>query len=128
MNTWTVDDFLTYLYHIVADADLHTADSEVETIKKGVSRILSTHFGNDHYSYEASLEKIQNTEGVSILKSNEVIKKLIPKFEFSKDVKKAIAADLDAIASADNKVTASEKETLSLIKETLLAVEMPLSW
>lgn len=128
MNTWTVEDFLTYLYHIVADADLQTADSEVATIKTRVSLILSNHFGNNHYSYEASLEKIQNTEGVSILKSNEVIKKLIPKFEFSKEIKKAIAADLDAIASADNKVTASEKETLSLIKETLLAVEMPLSW
>lgn len=128
MNNWTVEDFLTYLYQIVADADMQTAESEVETIKTSVSKILSDYYGIENYSYEKSLEKIQNTEGVSIMRCNEVIKKLIPSYEFSKEVKKAIASDLDKIASADNKVTASERETLSLIKETLLAVEMPLSW
>jgi hypothetical protein len=128
MNTWTVEDFITYLYHIVADADLETGVKEIAVVKKRASSIISKYLDNPTYSYEASLKKIQDTEGVSLIQAEEVIKKLILKFQLSKEVKNAVFEDINAIAIADERLTAAERETIGFIKRTLLATEMPLSW
>lgn len=128
MNTWTVADFLTYTYQLVADADFQTADAEIDIIKKQVSKVLSKHFGIIDYSYSASLKKIQETEGVNLLNCKETIQDLMPQFEFSKEAKLDIFADFEAIASSDNSISSSEKETIRFIKQLFSTVEMPLSW
>lgn len=128
MNTWTEEDFITYLYHIVADADHETGVKEIAVIKHRASTIISKYLNNPTYSYEASLKKIQDTEGVSLIQAEEIVKKLILKFQLPKEVKNAIFEDINAIALADERLTVSEQETIGFIKRTLLATEMPLSW
>lgn len=128
METWTVEDFITYLYHIVAESDFKTVDTELEVVKKQAKSLIQKHFQNPNYSYEASLKKIQSTEGASILHSVDVIKTLIAKFDFSKEVKADIYNDLNEIAISDDKLTESELETLNFIKRALQATQMPLSW
>lgn len=128
MDTWTVEDFITYLYHIVAESDFKTVDTELEVVKQLAKNTISKHFGNPNYNYEAALKKIQSTEGVSLIHSIEVIKSQIVKYDFSKEVKSDIYNDLNEIAIADDKLTESELETLNFIKRTLQATQMPLSW
>jgi len=128
MNTWTIADFLTYIYQLVADADMQTDESEVVIIKTQVEKILKTHFDVSQYSYGDSLQKIQNTEGVSLLNCADVIRRLMPVFEFSPEVKKDIFDDLQSIAVSDEKITSAEKEIINFIKQVFMTVEMPLSW
>lgn len=128
MHNWTAEDFITYLYHIVADSDFETGKTELEVVKKQAQNLIAKHFGNQNYSYENSLTKIQYTEGVSVIRTQEVIVELINKFEFGKEVKADIYNDLNAIALSDDKLTPTEQETISFIKRVLQAEKMPLSW
>ena len=128
MNTWTIADFLTYIYQLVADADMQTDESEVVIIKTQVEKVLKTHFKVSHYSYADSLQKIQNTEGVSLLNCADVIRRLMPVFEFSPEVKKDIFDDLQSIVVSDEKITSAEKEIINFIRQVFMTVEMPLSW
>jgi len=128
MNNWTLADFLTYIYQLVADSDYQTADEEITIVKRQVGWVLANYFGEREYSYADSLRKIQETEGVSLLNCKEVILQMMPKFEFSPSAKKDIYTDLLAIAASDNKVSSSERDTLSFIRQSFSMVEMPLSW
>jgi hypothetical protein len=128
MNTWTIADFLTYTYQLVADADFQTDAAEVDIIKTQVSKVLSKHFGMADYSYSDSLKKIQEMEGISLLNCKETIEELMPQFEFSKEAKLDIFADFQAIAAADNLIYHAERETIRFIKQLFYTVEMPLSW
>ena len=128
MNNWTLADFLTYIYQLVADSDYQTADEEITIVKRQVGWVLANYFGEREYSYTDSLRKIQETEGVSLLNCKEVILQMMPKFEFSHSAKKDIYTDLLAIAASDNKVSSSERDTLSFIKQSFSMVDMPLSW
>ncbi len=128
MKNWTVADFLTYLYQLVAEADFQTVEQEITIVKRQVAWVLANYFGELNYSYAESLKRIQETEGVNLLNCKEVLQELMPRFEFSQTVKKDIVTDLLAIASADNSVSPSEKETLRFIEQQFNATEMPLSW
>lgn len=128
MNNWTATDFLTYLYQLVADSDFETENKEIEIVKTRLAAFLKSHLGIDNYSYSDSLQKIQQTEGVSILNCKEVISSLMPRFEFLKDAKREIFRDLEEIIRSNNVVTPSEMDLLKYIKYTFLTVEMPLSW
>ena len=128
MNTWTVEDFITYLYQLIADADLETAPEEIALVKQKATQIISKHFFSATYSYEASLKKIQATEGVSLIDCRQIINEMIPKFDLSKEVKTDLFNDFNAIASADHKISQTENETIGFIKRALQATEMPLSW
>lgn len=128
MENWTLADFLTYVYQIVADSDYETADEEITIVKRQVGWVLANYFGIREYSYADCLKTIQETEGVGLLNCKEVIQKLLPSFEFSAAAKKDIYTDLLAIAASDNKVSASERDTLNFLKQSFSTVEMPLSW
>lgn len=128
MNTWTEADFITYVYQIVADADLVATDEEIGLVKQQVGNVLSKHFGIKYYSYAVSLKKIQEAEGVSPLNCTEVIKKCMPLFEFTKEAKADILNDLNIIVASDDSVSPSERDTLNFLRQQFLTVEMPLSW
>jgi uncharacterized tellurite resistance protein B-like protein len=128
MNNWTVADFLTYTYQLVADADFQTDTAEVDIIKTQVAKVLAKYFGIQDYSYANSLKKIQETEGVSILNCRETVQELMSQFEFSKEAKLEIFGDFHAIASSDSLISHSERETIRYIKQLFYTVEMPLSW
>jgi len=128
MTSWTIADFLTYIYQLVADADMQTDESEVAIIKIQVEKVLKTHFGVAEYSYVNSLHKIQSTEGVSLLNCADVIRRMMPAYAFSAEAKTDIFNDLQSIAISDNYVSAAEREIINFIKQVFMTVEMPLSW
>ncbi|MBC7388142.1 MAG: hypothetical protein H7329_02930 [Opitutaceae bacterium] len=128
MNNWTAAEFLTYIYQLVADSDFETEDSEISIVKVQVADVLKKHFNIENYSYQTSLKIIQATEGVTLLNCTEIIKELMPTFEFSKEAKRDILDDLNSIASSDDTVTKSEQETINFIRQVFMTVDMPLSW
>ena len=128
MNNWTAAEFLTYIYQLVADSDFETEDTEISIVKVQAGEVLKKHFNIQNYSYQAALKIIQSTEGVTLLNCTEVIKKLMPTFEFSKEAKRDILDDLNSIASSDENVTKSELETINFIRQSFMTVDMPLSW
>lgn len=128
MNTWKVEDFITFMYQIVADADFETQPEEIAMVKDKASLLMVKYFSNKNYSYAASLEKIKATNGVCFMCCDDVFKTLTPKFDFSKELKLDIIKDLESIASSDNSVSPSEVATIKIIKQHLQTVTMPLSW
>ena len=90
MINWTIAEFLTYIYQLVADSDFETDDNEISIVKIQVGQVLLKHFNVDNYSYESSLKAIQESEGVSLLNCTKVVKDLMPQFKFSKEAKRDI--------------------------------------
>ena len=128
MQKWNASEYITYLYHLVADSDFETGIKEIEIARSLAETLLETHFGTKEYNHNASLEIIQNTEGVGLQNSKFVFDSFLTKFDLSLKVKKAIFDDMQTIAMADGKVTISENETIDYIKRNLQAVVMPVSW
>ena len=128
MNDWTAAEFLTYIYQLVADSDFETEENEISIVKMQVGEVLKKHFNIQNYSYSDSLKQIQATEDVTLLNCTEVIKQLMPTFEFSKEAKRDILDDLNSIASSDDTVTKSEQETINFVRKLFMTVDMPLSW
>ena len=128
MENWTAAEFLTYIYQLVADSDFETEESEISIVKIQVGEVLKKHFNIQHYSYQTSLQIIQSTDGVGLLNCKEVVSKLMPSFEFSKEAKRDVLDDLNSIAASDDTVTKSEQETINFIRKQFMTVPMPLSW
>ena len=42
MNTWRIEDFITYLYYMAAEADMHTEEAEIASTKFMINRILKS--------------------------------------------------------------------------------------
>lgn len=128
MITWEIEDFITYLYQIVADADFETDVVEIDLVKKLIHALVTKHNFSNSYSYETSLNKIKNTQGVSLINAKAVFEEVMPQFDLAKEVKQDILRDLELVAASDNQVSPSERETIAFIKQYLIAVKMPLSW
>ncbi len=120
MQTWNVEDFITYLYLIVADSDFDTNTTEVDMVKKRVGKLVLLHFGNKNYDYDNSIIKIKGTLGNSIISRSEIIKTMVDKFKLPSDIKADILSDLSDLALSDDNVTATEHETIGYIKQLLL--------
>ncbi|MBC7390874.1 MAG: hypothetical protein H7329_16825 [Opitutaceae bacterium] len=127
MTAWTIADFLTYIYQLVANADMQADEGEITIIKSQVEKVLITHFGIAQYSYSDCMQKIQASEGVSLLNCTDVIRRLMPTFEFRPEVKNDIFNDLQSIAISDNDFSTAEHEIINFIKQVFLTVEMPLN-
>ncbi len=119
MNTWRVEDFITYLYHIAADADLTTDDVEIAACKIKISGILKTYFPGIEYNYEESMSIIRNTKDVNIFNVKDVVTSLSKKFHFSSDLKTDIVSDLNDLIRSDERVTSGEHEAVNHIRVLL---------
>jgi hypothetical protein len=119
MKTWRVEDFITYLYQIAADADLITDEDEILSVKSKVVTLLSNYFPGIVYSYEESLDIIRNTPDVNLFTTAHVVKELSQKFHFSDDLKTDIVSDLNDVVRSDEKVTSGEHETVNHIRALL---------
>lgn len=116
MNTWRVEDFITYLYHIAADADMTTDDVEIASIKIKIAGILKTYFTGIEYDYNESISIIKNTPNVNIFNVKDVVTKLSQKFHFSSELKTDIISDLNDVVRSDEKVTSGEHEAVNYIR------------
>lgn len=116
MNTWRVEDFITYLYQIAADADLITDDIEIASSKIKINKILKTYFSGIEYDYEESIGIIRNTSDVNIFNISTVVTTLSKKFHFSPELKTDIISDLNDIVRSDEKVTSGEHEAINYIR------------
>lgn len=120
MKTWNVEDFITYLYHIVVDADFDTNASEVDMLKRRVGKLVLLHYGIKDYSYEDSIKKIKGTLGNSVISRSDLIKTMVERFQLPGDIKSDILSDLNDIALSDDNVSATEHETISHIRQLIM--------
>ncbi|HTF82880.1 MAG TPA: hypothetical protein VL947_14190 [Cytophagales bacterium] len=119
MNSWRVEDFITYLYHIAADADLTTDDVEIASSKIKISEILKTYFPGIDFRYDECMSNIRNTKDVNIFNVKEVVTTLAKKFHFSADLKTDIVSDLHDVVRSDELVTSGEHEAVNYIRMLL---------
>ncbi len=117
MKTWRVEDFITYLYHMAADADMHSDENEITANKFKIKRILMSYFPGIDYNYDESMQIIKRTQNIENV--TEVTKELLSKFHLSADLRTDIVSDLNDIVTTDEKVTAQEYEVVNKIRVLL---------
>ncbi|MFQ3576165.1 MAG: hypothetical protein SNJ77_06990 [Cytophagales bacterium] len=121
MQTWRPEDFITYMYHSVANADLVVDAKEVEVIQKSVTKLMNRYFNGVEYDYDKSLAIVTKTlQNNPHLSKKEIINTLAQKFSFTKEMKIDIISDLTDITQADDQVLPVEHSMLAHIKVALL--------
>jgi uncharacterized tellurite resistance protein B-like protein len=115
-NTWRVEDFITFLYNIAADADLVIDELEVASTKVKVDAVLKKYFPGIDYDYYECIQVIKKSKSVNIFNVSEIVTTLSSKFHFSAELKTEIISDLTDIVSSDELVTSGEHEAVNKIR------------
>lgn len=121
MQTWRPEDFITYMYHAVANADMVVDSKEIEVIQKSVKKLMNRYFNGVEYDFEKSLSIVKKTlENNPHLSKKEIINTLAHKFSFTKEMKIDIISDLTDITQADDMVLPVEHSMLAHIRLSLM--------
>jgi len=121
IQTWKPEDFITYMYHAVANADLSVDEKEVDLIKKSICKLMARYFEGIIYNYDKSLEIVKKTLlNNPNLSRKEIISTLSQKFSFTQEMKMDIISDLTDLTQVDDEVLPIEYEMLKHIKFCLL--------
>lgn len=107
VETWTYEDFLTYLFLLVAKADLEISDEEREEITRKV--------GQEEYTKIKKQFDHQNDA-----QHIDTLTKLYKKFETRSGGKENIVREVREIITADNRRAKAMEEYLMLMLKRIL--------